>query len=296
MLANLLPGIREIRAPLASGYIWVISIWIGFFEYIPKGSEAQGIWKSLYQLSAVVGTAATLAAVSFAAYLIGCLLEIRAHSIVHWFLLSEWRWSLYRKIIREPRLDRFDDPHVLRWTETLETSRGAADLEAFITPNESLRSVRRPHWGRRVSRSALIDLAIYIHRNGGRGAKLFSLMGRFGDELDQLSIRLQARNMDLYGSYDRASAEADFRVNVGFSASVLVSIIAAKSSFEVLLLIPFTWFLMMRGQEKARNANDVLIQAVVSGELESSVLSSALPQLQTSPPRTEEPGEEDYEV
>jgi hypothetical protein len=28
MLMNLLPGLRELRAPLVSGYLWLISAWL----------------------------------------------------------------------------------------------------------------------------------------------------------------------------------------------------------------------------------------------------------------------------
>ncbi|MFD9629902.1 hypothetical protein [Streptomyces violascens] len=279
MLASLLPGIREIRAPLAAGYIWMITLWVIFSESIPKKNGAQGIWKTAYQLSSMVGVPATLAAITFAAYLFGCLLEIRARSIVHWFRFSEWRWSFHQKILGNPLAGQLDDPRMLNWTERPETIRGAAELHSLILPDESFTYVRRPDWGSRASRSALIDLAIHIRRTGGREVDLYSTMGRFGDELDQLPIRLQARNADLYGTYDRATAEADFRVNVGLSASILVAAVAAKSMLGVLLLIPCAWFLIVRGQQKAREANDVLIQAVASGELESTTLASALPQL-----------------
>jgi hypothetical protein len=282
MLANLLPGFREIRAPLAAGYIWLLTLWVGFSECIPEKESAQGVWGSLYHLSSIVGTAATLAGVSFVAYLVGCLLEVRARAIVHWFRFPEWWWGVHQRILGNPLSGQLDNPRMLQWTETSETSRGAAEPHSLIQPNESFTSLLSPEWGSRASRSALIDLAIHIHQVGGRSVNLSSVMGRFGDELDQLAIRLQARNIDLYGTYDRAVAEADLRVNVGFSASILVSAVAAKSNLEILSCIPFAWFLIARGQQKAREANDVLIQAVVSGELESKVLSSALPQLSTS--------------
>ncbi|MFG2994214.1 hypothetical protein ACGFZK_33795 [Streptomyces sp. NPDC048257] len=288
MLANLLPGIREIRAPLAAGYIWLITLWIISAEYIPKKGQAEGAWKSIYQLSAATGTAATLAAASFAAYLVGCLLEIRARSIVHWFTISEWWWSLRHRLMGSPISGQLDDPRMLRWTENPNTARGVPAMDSLLMPDDSYTALRRPDWGSRASRSALIDLAIHIVRIRGRSVNLLAAMGRFGDELDQLSIRLQARNSDLYGTYDRTVAEADFRVNVGFSASILATTLAAKSTPEVLLLVPVAWFLIMRGQQKAREANDVLIQAVVSGELESTVLTSELPPLVTTQ-RAEDP-------
>ncbi|MGV9405874.1 hypothetical protein [Streptomyces sp. NPDC003667] len=282
MLANLLPGIREIRAPLAAGYIWVVALWIAFFDYIPKRSEAQGVWKSAYQLSATVGTPATLAAVSFTAYLIGSLLEIRARSIVHWFRLIEWWWIIRQKITKRSLGSQLNDPRMLQWAETPATIRGPADPHAPLSFVESWTGVRRPEWGSRASRSALIDLAVHIRHIGGRGVDLHSAMGRFGSELDQLAIRLQVRNADLYGTYDRATAEADLRVNVGLSSSALVIAVAVNSSPSVFLLLPCTWLLIMRGQQKARDANDVLIQAVVSGELESTILSAPLPQIVAS--------------
>ncbi|MFP8941136.1 hypothetical protein ACLIYM_06835 [Streptomyces fenghuangensis] len=119
---------------------------------------------------------------------------------------------------------------------------------------------------------------------------LYSVMGRFGGELDQLAIRLQARNVDLYGAYDRATAEADLRVNVGLSSFALMVAVAANGSSSALLLIPCACLLVMRGQQKAREANDVLIQAVVSGELESTILSSSFPRIVASSLSNEEGG------
>jgi hypothetical protein len=279
VLAHLLPGFREIRAPLASGYIWLLSLWIALADHIPNKKEAQGVWESAYHLSAIAGTTATLAAATFAAYLIGSLLEIRARSIVHWFRFSEWWWSLSRKTLKK---GDFSDPRMLRWTSTSTTARGPANLHEPVGHYDSLTALRRPEWGSRASRSALIDLAVYIGHVGGPMVATPFVIGRFGDELDQLAIRLQAKNADLYSTYDRATAEADLRVNVGFSLSCFMAVIAGKSSPSFLLLIPCACLLIVRGQQKAREANDVLIQAVVSGELQSTVLTSSLPQFARS--------------
>ncbi|RAJ88891.1 hypothetical protein K377_02355 [Streptomyces sp. PsTaAH-137] len=279
VLANLLPGIREIRTPLSAGYIWLISLWLAISEYIPEREKAHGVWESAYKLSGAIGTTATFAAVSFVAYLIGCLLEIKARSIVHWFRFSEWRWAIDRRILGNSSYMELEDPRMLHWSENPETSRGDVEFHDYLLPDESLTSVRMPDWGRRASRSSLIDLAVYIRRIKGRGVDVRLALGRFGDELDQLPIRLQSKNLDLYNTYDRATAEADLRVNVGLSTSILLSVIVAKGAAPLLLVIPCALLLIVRGQQKAREANDVLIQAVVSGELESSVLTSDLPRI-----------------
>ncbi|GAA2053245.1 hypothetical protein GCM10009757_27970 [Streptomyces cheonanensis] len=270
------------RTPLATGYILLLIIWLAASEHIPEKDNAQGVWESAYHLSSLVGTPVTLAAISFIAYLIGCVAEIRARSIVHWFRVPDSWGAIARKIYTRQPGDPLNDPRLLKWIETPVTRRSPDDPNAPLSEVNSYVAVRIPAWGRRASRSALIDLAVYIHSRATEKTDIVPLIGRFGDELDQLAIRLQAGNPDLYSTYDRTVAEADLRVNVGFSSSLLVGAIAGKSSVEVFLLIPLTWLLIMRGQQKAREANDILIQAVVSGELKSSVLSSALPELDTA--------------
>jgi len=70
MFASLLPGIREIRAPLAAGYAWLA------FAYLTAGTPAD-VSTSLGPLSEIaarvgeLGTVAVATALSFAAYLIG---------------------------------------------------------------------------------------------------------------------------------------------------------------------------------------------------------------------------------
>lgn len=70
---NLLPGLREIRTPLASGYTWLLALWFLLRDHVPDRAAASGLVLSSYQLLDVVGKPAALAAVSFVAYLMGLL-------------------------------------------------------------------------------------------------------------------------------------------------------------------------------------------------------------------------------
>lgn len=72
MLAGLLPGLREIRGPLASGYLWLLFGWLVFEDDV---STAGGAIERLVDLGAVVSPAAVAVAASFAAYLVGSLSE-----------------------------------------------------------------------------------------------------------------------------------------------------------------------------------------------------------------------------
>jgi hypothetical protein len=77
MLACLLPGLREVRTPITIGYLWLVVIWIWFESYLPvKRPSGDGMVASLFDLSYLVGPAATVAVVSFIAYLVGILLRL----------------------------------------------------------------------------------------------------------------------------------------------------------------------------------------------------------------------------
>ncbi|MEV5965922.1 hypothetical protein AB0L70_29415 [Kribbella sp. NPDC051952] len=72
MLASLLPGLRDVRTPLAVGSLWFFSAWMFFADrltdHLPSDSS---LVANLLELSDFFGTGATLAAISFAAFLLG---------------------------------------------------------------------------------------------------------------------------------------------------------------------------------------------------------------------------------
>ena len=71
MLANVLPGLRDVRAPLAAGYIWLLALYLAVEPSVPK--KPHGIWASLDHLRHMVSLVATGLAVSFVAYLVGSI-------------------------------------------------------------------------------------------------------------------------------------------------------------------------------------------------------------------------------
>jgi hypothetical protein len=73
MLASLLPGLRELRAPLAAGYLWLVTLWIAVAPKIQEMISAEGAYRDIYSLGQAVGKPAIAIASAFAAYLIGTL-------------------------------------------------------------------------------------------------------------------------------------------------------------------------------------------------------------------------------
>jgi hypothetical protein len=88
MLLNLLPGLRDLRAPLAAGYLWLAAGWLYFApKLLALESEGQGVRKDIYEeISLVIhasGPVAVGAGLTFAAYIIGILstgLSLRSRS------------------------------------------------------------------------------------------------------------------------------------------------------------------------------------------------------------------------
>src|SRR4051812_32611317 len=69
MLTNLLPGFRELRAPLAAGYLWLAAAWV-LWTPICEDSE---LTRSACRLDSLVSGLGFAAVASFAAYLLGAL-------------------------------------------------------------------------------------------------------------------------------------------------------------------------------------------------------------------------------
>jgi hypothetical protein len=74
MLSSLVPGLRELRAPLTSGYLWLVLAWMAFRDRVPTRAEVDApALDRLYELQPLITQFGTLAAVSVAAYVVGSL-------------------------------------------------------------------------------------------------------------------------------------------------------------------------------------------------------------------------------
>lgn len=73
MLVTLLPGVREIRTPLAVGYTWLLALWLAIGHRIPEPDQASGLVADVYRLAHATGLVATGIAVSVGAYIVGVI-------------------------------------------------------------------------------------------------------------------------------------------------------------------------------------------------------------------------------
>ncbi|NJP97668.1 hypothetical protein HCN51_51000 [Nonomuraea sp. FMUSA5-5] len=55
MPTTLLPGVREIRTPLAVGYAWLLVVWVAIGHTIPEPAKATGVIADTYRLAQAAG-------------------------------------------------------------------------------------------------------------------------------------------------------------------------------------------------------------------------------------------------
>ncbi|MFJ4928535.1 hypothetical protein [Streptomyces sp. NPDC088736] len=137
------------------------------------------------------------------------------------------------------------------------TPQAWADLQTHVAASPLLLwlEVQRSEWHRDVGNMILVRHLL--------------------DELGQLATRLHAMNSTLYADHDRLMAEADLRVNVGVSVAVLASVLSVRVSPLFLLTFALSALLIVMGMARAREANDVIVQALVIGEVTSVALAEA---------------------
>ncbi|WP_309031010.1 hypothetical protein [Streptomyces alfalfae] len=88
-------------------------------------------------------------------------------------------------------------------------------------------------------------------------------------EFTEIRMRLIANHLDVYLEHDRYDAEADFRMNVGFYSVPLWPIIAWYWTPWMLLGVLASMVLFLNGLRARRDANEILVQAIVSRIVES---------------------------
>lgn len=267
MLTQILPGFRELRTPLATGVLWLLTLWVALGDRIPIRAKASGFISRVYDLAEQVGRPGVGAALLFTAYIVGSVVSIPANQLLRepthdaWgpdnVLPDEWPVVQGRPLLTQYRstttmvgYPAFSDTRLL-------TQQAWADLQTYVSASPLLLWLEshKPEQHRDVAKRILLRHLL--------------------DELSQLGTRLHAKNSTLYADHDRLMAEADLRVNVGTGVAVLAVALSIRASPLFLLVFAMSALLIVMGMARARQANDVIVQALVIGEVTSTALAEA---------------------
>jgi hypothetical protein len=273
MITNLLPGLRDLRTPLATGYLWIVGLWLLIHQHVPRTARsATGPIRSLYELGNIVGHAAALAALTFVAYIVGSilafkfgtntnlLLRIRSQAplvIRHYRMITEYVLfaSGYINAIQlTSQLQGFTQP-------ILDNARKYLTFDELSdVPQQGGRSTVLAARYVRTRRSAEIDLRdTYVHA--------------VIEDFPAVGIQLQAKDRDLWDTYDRQQAEAHFRLAISLPIIFIFSALTAESGqllWLFLLIVPV--ILIFSGLRTSVAASAVLVQAVVLNLVEPPIL------------------------
>lgn len=258
MLLNLLPGLRELRASLAAGYIWLAGLWVLVGDLIPHERPTGGLLADVWGLSDAIGKTAILASVTFIAYLVGSLLEVDPEG-----RLGSGVTEVMRTRVKTVKGSRVGEKSKHKVKTVPLSFNGTQYITRLFIQNGWLKP--RPWSHSWAASEELPDWLVSLHL----------LVDDFVDEQPQLATRLQIKNPDLYGKYDRLLTEAALRMTIAAPASFLLIAIAIRADLHLwqrLAVIGLSaligLLLLWHGAGRNLAARDVLIQAWSIGEVE----------------------------
>ena len=285
MLASLVPGLRELRAPLAAGYLWLVGLWIALEPHAPERSQASGLSKSLYGLTDQVSQVGLGAASAFVAYLLGAL------SLA--FFSAPLRWPLRYdpSSNRDERLIAVT-PWARAAVETItQRRRDAISAQLALTPigfeqlvdsnvdRETIKRrrtmIRKPRPTRSVSTRMSSSTPAPATAAEEAAARVVRAVLR---EFDLIMTRLMATEKDLFSDADRHRAEVEFRIAIVPPLLALAVIVAVEvdnpawavtiSATGLVVSAALFWDALTR----QRDANDALVDALAIGAVKAPTL------------------------
>ena len=271
VLASLLPGLRDLRAPLAAGYLWLLTLWLMVADSVPEESDATGVLVSIYRIGDVVSEFGIAVAVSFVAYLVGTISEAVTGIVRRQYLQYRFARQITDEIRRRRRARELPRPEPTP-DDSYRHYLGSEVLSALDTYGVS--PDRRKDVYLRTTQQR--------YRNTDRPALNVS-PERAARDLQLVRPRLMVDHTVLYGEYDRFQSEADFRNALLPPLTVLILVVAWKDHIVwlvALLGLPLLW---VQARELASQARATLAGAVISGRVESPFVENARSALERLP-------------
>jgi hypothetical protein len=99
VLSAILPGARQVRAPLAAGATWLLTIWLAIEPGLGEPNKATGIYASVVRLSDATGTTVVLAVIGFLAYMLGSVTTSAVLALDRYVLPKASRGNPIRSLV-----------------------------------------------------------------------------------------------------------------------------------------------------------------------------------------------------
>jgi len=259
VLGSLLPGIREIRAPLAAGYTWLLVAWLAY------GSDASrhptGVAADIKRLHDVVSAAGAAVAVGFVAYVVGIF------SIGATHLVARRMRALYN------RLRKGRSPH---WPLAAYSLKTSLSLDTTIRPLVDKVRVSASQAPQPIHVGAIVDEAAERRRRPGE-TDIDVLRFAVAEDFDQIGRRLIGREPELFGEYDRLRAEAELRLSLilpGVALGATLCAVGGSRAWVALgvAVVVLSTLLVFLATARNHDSTEVLASALRDERVEAPVL------------------------
>jgi len=223
MLSTLLPGLRQLRTPLAAGFILIVAAvaTIGP-EHLRTGAPT-GVLHDAGQVLAVLGKAAGITVLTFAAYVLGVVWQATWQAVLR--MIARAFGSQATKAIHS------GTPNAVYAGMSRTTLERLREVVA-VRLREEARSLDSPtsvEYRNALGRAT--DLG-----HAGKTPDVPGLLVRAGSDalipaaarelLELIPSRLMAQERDLWSSWDQARAEAEFRSTIALPLAAVFAALA----------------------------------------------------------------------
>jgi hypothetical protein len=285
LLGSLIPGVREVRAPLVSGYLWCVFLWLLLAPHVPS-PHGQAVYEHLVELAEAMGPIGKAVTVSIVAYLIGSLAQSVVGLVVS--RLSERRGPLDREgeelanVHSLEPLRSLADPD---WRGRRSSSLGIGNWRSFLaiqelSERELSESFRGLQLAIEVAESREEGPYASYFMNGTTPMVRLRMQGETGsiaahefvipqfdarELIDQRSL-LETRLLEVApgtgAQVERFQAEAEFRFAIAGPLVFLAVLLSVDVSllWAAALVVPAA--MVMQGRELSRQATRELFDAL----------------------------------
>lgn len=270
---NLLPGLREVRAPLIAGYMWLIAAWFALEPLFPETEPTVGLVASAIALHSAVPALGIAAASAVVAYLIGSMSEALLSGI---WRRGQRSGGLFFTPPIGPRGVQAMQTVALREAEHI--SRALQERSGSLSSalNKPLQSTGIPTVARLINESKVQVGNATGHPTtliSERDAVMFmtvTIRTALEQERDLLSTRLIGEEQELFGSIDRLRAESELRFEIGPPLIAFMGVLVIRScSLAYLLILIAVVILWRQGSVRYRESSDLLFDALFLNRVKS---------------------------
>lgn len=292
-MLNLLDGLRDLKAPLASGIVILFALWLAFANGIAGVEPGDSLAGNVRRLTEYLGVPATLGIIAFVSYLLGLVLS--PHRIVLRLTSrlfdgpgtrSRHMFSRPRRLALPPDTQYRFGRYAVDVTREAE-KRGVEewDIYSAMNPDGVGRTVGITGWKDKVwARVKAKGKSADENDNYRMISDTINTAERaLANDVNLLAAQLQTAKEKTYEQYDKAKTEADFRAGLVLPLLLVASVAGYRLVLEglpwvggsllvgtIFLVAGLTWTARTRLLE----ANQILVTALILGNIELPALAA----------------------